>query len=214
MLDHLEKYHGISAKIIYNDLHGYIRIQNLHQSGYTEFFKGLTCQERGDQETTSEAKRKEYEKSIEHYTQSIQLNPNHAPTYQNRGIAYAEIGDYKHAIEDFNKTIDLDPDVADGYHNRGRTYGTKGEYKSAIENFNKALELNSDFAVTYYDRGAIGLRLKEWEKAKSDLTTAKEKGINTVNEFRNDYESIEAFEERYGIQLPADIVEMLTPGQS
>ena len=32
MLDHLEKYHGISTKTIYNDLHGFIKVQHLHQS--------------------------------------------------------------------------------------------------------------------------------------------------------------------------------------
>ena len=42
ILDHLRKYHGISTETIYNDLHGFIKNQGIHQSAYTEFYTGLT----------------------------------------------------------------------------------------------------------------------------------------------------------------------------
>ena len=38
ILDHLRKYHGISTETIYNDLHGFIKNQGIHQSAYTEFY--------------------------------------------------------------------------------------------------------------------------------------------------------------------------------
>ena len=49
------------------------------------------------------------------------------------------------------------------------------------------------------------------EKAKADLITAKEMGVDIVAAFRNDYESVAVFEQKTGIQLPEDIVAMLTP---
>ena len=42
ILSHLRKYHGISTETIYNDLHGFIKNQGIHQSAYTEFYTGLT----------------------------------------------------------------------------------------------------------------------------------------------------------------------------
>ena len=39
MLNHLRKYHGISTETVYNDLHGFIRNQGVHQSAYLELYR-------------------------------------------------------------------------------------------------------------------------------------------------------------------------------
>lgn len=39
MLDHLQKQHGISTQTVYNDLHGFIRNQSIHQKTYIEGFR-------------------------------------------------------------------------------------------------------------------------------------------------------------------------------
>ncbi|RKU19707.1 hypothetical protein C6503_07280 [Candidatus Poribacteria bacterium] len=39
MLDHLQKQHGISTQAVYNDLHGFIRNQSIHQKTYIEGFR-------------------------------------------------------------------------------------------------------------------------------------------------------------------------------
>ena len=110
----------------------------------------------------------------------------------------------------YTKAIQLKPNLAEAYINRGFIYIKKAEYDLAIEDSNQAIELNPNFLQTYCNRSAIWLCLGEWEKARLDLATAKEKGANIVNEFREDYESVEAFEEKYNIHLPTDIAEMLT----
>ena len=38
ILNHLRKYHGISTETIYNDLHGFIKNQRIHQSADTAFY--------------------------------------------------------------------------------------------------------------------------------------------------------------------------------
>ena len=134
ILDHLEKYHGISANVIYNDLHGFIRVQDLHRSAYTEFFKGWTCQNR-----------KEYDKAIEHYTEALNLNPQLVTAYNNRGLNYQEKGYFDYAIKDYNRAIALNPDHITAYLNRGNIYDIKGDYDQAINNFNKVIELNPAF---------------------------------------------------------------------
>ena len=65
MLDYLEKYHGISTKTIYNDLHEFIRNKGIHERAYTQFYRGLTYHHN----------RKQYDKAIEHYTDALKLNP-------------------------------------------------------------------------------------------------------------------------------------------
>ena len=44
MLNHLQKQHDISTKTVYNDLHGFIRNQSIHQRTYIEVYKSETAQ--------------------------------------------------------------------------------------------------------------------------------------------------------------------------
>jgi tetratricopeptide (TPR) repeat protein len=59
-----------------------------------------------------------YERAIEDYNKTIELDPNYAEAYNNRGNAYSGLKEYERAIEDYNKTIELDPNYAKAYTNR------------------------------------------------------------------------------------------------
>ena len=75
LLDYLRRHHDISTKTIYNDLQGFIENRGLHKSAYTEFYKGLTCQKRGDSAKTQEEKQDWYDEAIEHYTEAYKTEP-------------------------------------------------------------------------------------------------------------------------------------------
>ena len=165
-------YHGISTETIYNDLYGFIRNQDIHGGAYTEFYRGFACHKRGDEATNSEAKQKEYEKSIEHYTKAIGLKPDLAEAYNNRGVAYTDKGDYNRAIDDCNKAIDLNHGYADAHFNRGRVHQNKGDYNHAIEDYTKAIDLKPDFAIAYNNRGVTFLSNNAAHQAIEDYTTA------------------------------------------
>ncbi len=47
---HLEKYHGVSAETVYNDLHGFIKNQDIHLENYVDFYTGSTEVQKGDSE--------------------------------------------------------------------------------------------------------------------------------------------------------------------
>ena len=52
-------------------------------------------------------------------TKAIELNPQHADAYNNRGNAKYSLKEYKEAIKDFNQAIELNPQHAKAYNNRG-----------------------------------------------------------------------------------------------
>ena len=174
--------------------------------------------------------KEEYKSAIADFTKAIELDPDYAIAYNNRGVAYHLKKEYESAIVDFTKAIELNPDYAIAYNNRGRAYGVKGEVDGltlrpdspdskhavirAIKDYNPAIGLNPEFGPAYYNRGVAWLRLREWERADSDLTVARDMGINIITAFCNDYESVEDFEERNGVQLPANIIAMLTLPQA
>ena len=102
---------------------------------------------------------------IEVYSHTIDLNPHSASAYNNRGVAYREIGDLLKALDDYNTAIQLKSDFAEAYNNRGVVYGIKGQIDKAIVDFDKAIGLNLAFADAYCNRGNIYLLKGEIDKA-------------------------------------------------
>lgn len=48
--------------------------------------------------------------AIADYNRAIQLNPQDADTYVNRGIAYEKKGEMKKAAADYGRVLELQPD--------------------------------------------------------------------------------------------------------
>ena len=174
MLDYLRKHHNISAKTIYNDLHGFIERRKLHKDAYAAFQKGFTFQHRADS-AKSEAERQEcYNKAIEHYDRAIDLNLEYASAYNNRGAVYTDQGNFDVAIRNYKRAIDLDPEDARYYNNRGLAYGNQGDFEAAIEDFSKAIDLDSEYVDAYNNRGFTYYNQGDFEAALADYNKAIE----------------------------------------
>ena len=62
------------------------------------------------------------DRAIADYSEVIQIQPDFAGAYNNRGNAYGEKGELDRAIADYSEAIRLQPDDADAYYNRGIAY--------------------------------------------------------------------------------------------
>ena len=183
VLTHLSKYHSISTESIYNDLHGFIRNQDIHGDAYTLFYRGFACQNRCDEATTSEAKMKESEKSIKHYTKAIELKPDFPEAYTNRGNAYIIRDDYDNAIKDYNRAIQLKSDYANAYYNRGNVYNKMGKYDFSIKDYDMAIQLGQDDSNIYYGRGVVYNRIGDFERAIEDFDKVIQFKPNDANAY-------------------------------
>ena len=47
---HLERYHNVSSERVYNDLHGFIKNQDIYLESYVDFYTGATEVQKGDSE--------------------------------------------------------------------------------------------------------------------------------------------------------------------
>ena len=151
----------------------------------------------------------DFDKAIVNFNTAVKFKSDFVDAYVNRGVAYGKRDEFNKAINDFTTAIDLDPNHAGAYFNRGNAYLLKGDLEKAIENYDTSIKLDPDDAQSYCHRGLARLHLKEWDKTKTDLTAAKDKGVDIVAAFHNLYRDVATFERRNSVKLPQDIVAML-----
>ena len=152
----------------------------------------------------------ELDLAIQDYTKSLDLNPDNVVTYLSRGRAYYDKGEFDLAIQDYTKSLDLNPDSAVTYWGRGSAYYSKGEFDPALQDFDKALALDPDDSYSYFSRSLVWLCMSKWTSAESDLTSARSEGLDITTAFSDMYRSVEDFEQKHGVKLPAVIASMLS----
>ena len=83
----------------------------------------------------------EFQIILADFNKAIDLAPDFAYTYYNRGYVLSQLKDYHAAIESYNEAIALEPNLAEAYYNRGLTYIFLGENARGIADLSKAGEL-------------------------------------------------------------------------
>lgn len=146
------------------------------------------------QETTDRSKRaadwlalgvarvmlKDNEAAVKALGKAIELYPDFALAYFERGYAHQLSGDPREmtlAISDYDAALRLDPNLAYAWFNKGNMYFASGDFTSALDSYGHAIEKDPAFATAYYNRGLTYLRLGNKAQAFSDLSKAGELGV-------------------------------------
>jgi len=124
-------------------------------------------------------------KAIEYLNNAIKLKPDYVEAYNNRGLAYFNLGQYQRAIKDYNKALRLKPDFTKAYYNRGSAYRHLGKHQRAIEDYDNALRLKPDFADAYYNRGAAYDDFGQYQRAIEDYNEALRLKPDYVEAYNN-----------------------------
>ena len=117
LLTYLRQHHDISAETIYNDIHGFIRNQNIHKIAYIELYMGFTFHSKGENAITNEEKLKEYEKAIKHYDIALELNPEISEAYGNRAECQLHFEEWDMARKDYEVALDMGLNLVQGFRN-------------------------------------------------------------------------------------------------
>jgi len=136
--------------------------------------------------------------AIDFWSQAIEIDPNLAPAYCNRGIAYFYLKQYEEAIADYTRAIDIDPNDAYTYNNRGVAYDHLKRYEEAIADYTRAIDSDPNNAYTYNNRGNAYKNLKHYEEAIADYTRAIDIDPNdayTYNGRGSAYKNLKHYEE-------------------
>jgi tetratricopeptide (TPR) repeat protein len=135
--------------------------------------------------------------AIEKYNKCIELNPNYANAYFNRGFAKKILKDYYGALADYNKAIEINPYDGDAYSNRGSIKILLQDNYGAIAEYNKAIEINPN-EIKYSGRGAAKANLKDYNGAISDYNKAIDINPNVFYTYYNRGNAKKNIKDYYG----------------
>ena len=113
-----------------------------------------------------------WEASIDAYGKVLELEPDNADAYNNRGVARNELGEHVAALMDYDEAIRLAPDDTSAYNNRGNAKSDLGQNEAALADYGKALELDHNNASAYHNRGNAKFDLGQHDEALADYDKA------------------------------------------
>ena len=135
-----------------------------------EYFNAVQALECGNEYYS----RGDYIKSLEFYNHAIQLNPQLAEIYNNRGNTYAALGQYEKAIKDLKNASILANDKAEIHNNLGSVYLLLKLYNEAMKEYTTAIKLKPNYTEAYYNRSIIYYYQARYNEALSDVKKALE----------------------------------------
>ncbi len=120
----------------------------------------------------SSSRRDTLQLALKDYTKAIELNPETAEFYSNRGATYARLGDMQNALSDLTKSIEIDPNRSVSYMNRSLIYQSFSQWDMVVEDLESYVRLNPYNANIWYELGKARLNvnnaidgLKAFDKA-------------------------------------------------
>lgn len=168
----------------------------------------------------------DWEKALECYEKSLEIDPCYARSAMNMGYVYKKLKEYDKAMECFDLTLELSEkgtdtsDIPPSYPwvHKGYLFADMKEYEKAMECSDKAMELAPENFYTWDCRGYILKAMKNYEEALISYDKAieidptqdyvwKDKGFVLYN-WKRYGEALECYDK--ALELNPDDPEILT----
>ena len=154
----------------------------------------------------------EYDKALESYNKILDIDPNNAEAYYNKGRAYNLLGQFDEAIQEYNKAIILDPPNSDNYNARGNVYYNLGQDDEALKNYDKAIELDHNTQHAYNNKVDTLEKQKNGDiehnkKIDEDIISCYKLAIKNNPLDKRYYDSLQSFYKGLGNTILANQVE-------
>lgn len=113
----------------------------------------------------------QYEETISSLSDQIEKGNLESAVFNNRGLAYSEIGRLDEALEDFDKAIELDPRNPIPHINKADLFKRAGRLSEAIDSCSAAIAIEKDVTFLRF-RAYLLIDEGRLEDALSDLDIA------------------------------------------
>ncbi|NEP89684.1 MAG: tetratricopeptide repeat protein [Okeania sp. SIO2C2] len=115
------------------------------------------------------AKQGDQQAAIANYTQALQLNPQNAAIYYQRGNSYYSQRAYEKAIKDYTAAITIKENYHT-YYQRALTYYELGDNEKAITDLTQTLRIYPKYTQAYQKRGRIYDKIGDYKNAIQDYS--------------------------------------------
>jgi protein O-GlcNAc transferase len=126
-----------------------------------------------------------FEEALDSYARALQIRPDYAEAYNNRGVALQEVRRFEEALDSYARALQIRPDYAEAYNNRGVALQNLKRFDDALDSFERALQIRPDYAEAYYNRGDALRELKRFEDALDSYARALEINPDNVDAHSN-----------------------------
>ena len=200
----LEIFHNISAKTIYNDLHGFITYQKARQGPcgvHDAFRRGLNHHLKADNKKKEKKKKKHYDKALRFYDQALTYNSTYHQARNKKGLIHFKRDELDEAKQCFERALSYSHNtkppervIAESYRGLGLIEDSEDHIDGAIFNYNVAIEKYPDYHEAYADRSAAYFKKGDQKNALKDWLKAQSLGYPEI--------CYPDFEKKYGVKLP------------
>lgn len=114
----------------------------------------------------------EYDRAIEDYDHSLELNPRYVRAYNNRGVAYEKKREFGRAIENYDAATQLDSSYVIAVANRAGAFTKKREYERAVRDYDTVIKLQPSSKEGWRGRCWAHAQLGDLNAALKDCNEA------------------------------------------
>ena len=120
-----------------------------------------------------------YEDAIAAYNQALQIQPDLADTWNNRGVVLTRMQRYPEAIVSYEQATTIRPHYPDAWNNRGVVLLELQQFPDAIACYDQAIQAKPNYADAWNNRGVAFSKMQEYEQAVISY--------NQALQIKNDY---------------------------
>ena len=153
--------------------------------------------------------------AIRDFAEALDRAPEMPEAYHGRGNACRDQGNIDRAMADLEEAMRLKPELVAPLIDRGNMHRESGSLDRAIEDLDAAIARMrvggsgiGDGDGHFY-RAVARCAQQDWEEAKSDFETARQKGVLVASSFCAIFGNVPDFRARYGVRIPSDLATML-----
>ncbi len=116
--------------------------------------------------------RGDFGKAVRDFSQALQMEPKHGPTYHRRAECLFDLEQYEKAVADCVRAVKCDEKTSGVYFTRARALRRLGYFDKAVADFAKVIKRDPHYAVAYYERGLAQRSRGAREAAMADFSKA------------------------------------------
>ena len=105
------------------------------------------------------------DESVQYFDKDIEINPQDAVAWNNKGVALDDLGRYEEAIAAYDRAIEINSQLAEAWNNKGNALSGLGRYYEAIAAYDRAIMMEPPNPAAWNNKGNALCRLGIYEVA-------------------------------------------------